>query len=150
MHVNLLISYIIQCTYSCLRYVNSGRGQIQDYYSPAYTSFNIQLNVAPPLLVVCQQFNAHCIPHLLPNTAHVLLITLCQLWSNSNPMLLQFCINRLQHSIEPITADIGDMTTIRYTLYSSIAAKYSAHHVRAISTLGHVKFIVIEVLEILS
>jgi hypothetical protein len=73
-------------------YVNSGSCQIQCNYGSAYSGLYIQLLVSPLLLEICRQQDARHTPSLLANTADVSWILLCQLWSGSNPLLLQFCI----------------------------------------------------------
>jgi hypothetical protein len=50
------------------------------------SAWNIQLHVSPFPLEICRNFDARSTPHLLPNTAHLLLFTLCQRWSLSNPL----------------------------------------------------------------
>jgi hypothetical protein len=62
----------IQRTTSSLRNVDCGPGHIQCIYSSAYSGFNIQLNVSPPLFETCRQFNAPYTANILPNTAHIL------------------------------------------------------------------------------
>jgi hypothetical protein len=90
--------------------------------------------------VICRQFDERYTAHLLANTAHVLLCTLCQLRSMSNPTLLQFCILRLQYPFEYISAAFGDMSTIQCALHTAFADKYSARHpVEAVSTLCSVQ-----------
>jgi hypothetical protein len=76
----------MQRTSAGLRYVNSGAGQIQCHYSFANSGFIIQINVPPLLLQICRQLDARHTSHFLPNTAHILLFTLCQIWSLSNRM----------------------------------------------------------------
>jgi hypothetical protein len=61
--------------------VNCVSGHIQCNYSSAYTGFNIQLNVSALLLEISEQVNARYISSLVPNTAHILQFTLCELWS---------------------------------------------------------------------
>jgi hypothetical protein len=64
---------------------------------------------------------------LVPNTAHILQITLCELWSRTYTMHLQLHIFRLQYSFERICAAIGDISTIQCALHCKLGAKYSAH-----------------------
>jgi hypothetical protein len=71
---------------SCLRYVYYGLGQIKYIYISWYSSFSIQLNVSPSILVICRQTNARYTPHSHPNTGHNMRFTLSQLWSRSNPI----------------------------------------------------------------
>jgi hypothetical protein len=83
MSVTLQIWCQIQRTSSSLRYVNYRRGHIQCIYSSAYWGFNIHLNVSALLLEISWQFNARDTAFLVPNTAHILQFTLCELWSRS-------------------------------------------------------------------
>jgi hypothetical protein len=71
----------IQRTSSGLRYVNYGPGHIECIYSSIYSDFNFHLYVSALLLYISRQFNARCTANLLPNTAHILPFTLCDLWS---------------------------------------------------------------------
>jgi hypothetical protein len=66
---------------SSLRYLNCSPGHIQCNYSSAYSGFNIQLNVPALLLDICRHFGARCNANLVPNTAHIIQFTLCELWS---------------------------------------------------------------------
>jgi hypothetical protein len=59
---------------------------IQYNYRSVYSGFNIQLNVAPLLLQICRQFSDRYTANLVPNTAHVLRVTRCQLWSGTYAM----------------------------------------------------------------
>jgi hypothetical protein len=123
-----------------LHSVNCVSCQIQCTCSFAYLGCSIQLNVYPLLLVVWRQFDARYTPHLLSNAAHVLLFTLCQLCSMSNPMILQICVFRLVYSFECISAAIADITATRCAFYSKFAPKYSADlPVFAMSTLVRAK-----------
>jgi hypothetical protein len=88
-------------------------------------------------------------PHWLPNTALVLLFTLCHFWSRSNPTLLQFYIYSHQYSTGRISVSIGHMSTIRSSLYLKfVQICYTFKFVRAMSTLGLVKYTIIVVLHI--
>jgi hypothetical protein len=69
----------IQLTSSSLRCVNCGPGHIQCNYSSAYSGFNIHLNVSALILDICRQINAPYTANFVPNTAHILQITLCGL-----------------------------------------------------------------------
>jgi hypothetical protein len=113
----------IQSTISCLRSVKSGSRQMQYNYSSSYAGFNIQLNVPPQRLVDYRQIDARYTPHLLRYTEHNIGITLCQLWSRSNAIELQFMSFRLQCSIERIWVAIGGVSTNPSALYSTFAAK---------------------------
>jgi hypothetical protein len=117
----------IQRTSFSLRYVNCGPDHIQCNYSSSYLGYNIQLNVSPLLLEISRQFNALYTAKLMPNKAHMLQFTLCELWSRTYTMYLQLRIFRLQYSTERICVAIEDMSTIQCALYRKPGAKYSAH-----------------------
>jgi hypothetical protein len=76
----------IQRTSSSLLYLICGPGHIQCNYSSAYLGFNIQVKVAPLLLEASRQCNARYTANLVPNTAHILQLTLSELWSRSYTM----------------------------------------------------------------
>jgi hypothetical protein len=76
----------IQRTSSSLRNVNCGPGHIQCIYSAAYSGINIQLNVSAWLLEIYRQFNVRYTAIMLPNTAHILPITIWKLWSRTYTM----------------------------------------------------------------
>jgi hypothetical protein len=69
----------IQRTSSSLSYVNCGPDYIQYNNSSAYAGFNIQLNVSALLLEIFRKFDARYAATLVPNTAHILQFTLCEL-----------------------------------------------------------------------
>jgi hypothetical protein len=117
----------IQCISSRLRYVNCGPGHIQCIYSSAYSDFHVHLNVSALLLEISRQFNARFTANLVPNTAHILRFTLCELWSRTYTMHLQLHLFRLQYSFERICSAIVHITTIQCVLYCKLGAKYSAH-----------------------
>jgi hypothetical protein len=71
---------------SSLRYVNCGPDHIQCNCSSAYLGYNIQLIVSPLLLETCRQFNARYTGNLVPNTAHMVQYTLCELWCRTYTM----------------------------------------------------------------
>jgi hypothetical protein len=73
-------------TASGLRYVNYGPGHIQCIYSSIYSGLIIRLNAFALLLDIIGHFDACYTAILVPNTAHVLRFTLCQLWSRTNTM----------------------------------------------------------------
>jgi hypothetical protein len=127
MHIILLTWCQIQPTSSGIRYVNCGSGHIQCIYSSIYSDFNIHLNVSALLLYISRQYNARYTANLLPNTAHILRYTLCELWFRTYTMHLQLHIFRLQYSFERICAAIVHITTIQCALYCKLVAKYSAH-----------------------
>jgi hypothetical protein len=116
MHVILQILCQIQSPTSGLRYVNCGPGHIQCIYSSAYSDFNVHLNVSALLLDIFRQFNSRYTANLVPNTAHILRFTLCELWSRTYTMHLQLHIFRFQYSFERISAAIVHITTIRVIL----------------------------------
>jgi hypothetical protein len=117
----------VQSTSSGLRYVNCGPGHIQCNCSSAYAGFNIRLNVSALRLENSRQFNARYIDKLVPNTAHILRFTLCELWPRTYTMYLLLRIFRLQYSTERICASIGDKPTFRCALRCKLGAKYGAH-----------------------
>jgi hypothetical protein len=71
----------MQRTPSSFRYVNCGPGHIEFNYSYAYSGFNVQVNVSELLLDICRQFNERNTENLVPNIAHILQLTLRELWS---------------------------------------------------------------------
>jgi hypothetical protein len=73
-------------TSSSLRYLNCGPGHIQCNNSSTYSGFTIHLNVSPPLLEIYRQFSVRYTANVVPNTAHILQITLCELWSRTYTM----------------------------------------------------------------
>jgi hypothetical protein len=81
MRVKLQTLCQIQRTPSSSRYVYCGSGHIQCNYSSAYSVLNILLNVTALLFQISRLFNARYTANMLPNTAHILQITLCELWS---------------------------------------------------------------------
>jgi hypothetical protein len=117
----------IQRTSTRLRYVNSGPGHIQCIYSTAYSLLNIQLNVSAMLLEISRQFNERYTANMVPNIAHILQFSLCELWSRSYTKYLQLFIFRLQYSAEGSSPAIEGISTIRRALYCKLGAKYSAH-----------------------
>jgi hypothetical protein len=127
MRVILQILCQIQSPTSGLRYVNCGPGHIQCIYSSIYSDFNIRLNLSALLLVIVGHVDARYTANLVPNAAHIIRYTLCELWSRTYTMHLQLRIFRLQCSSERICAAIGNITTIQCALYCKLGAKYSAH-----------------------
>jgi hypothetical protein len=117
----------IQRTSSGLRYVNYGPGHIQSTFSIAYLGFNIHVNVSALLLEISRQLNSRNTANLVPNTAHILRFTLCELWPRTYTMHLQLHIFRLQYSFERTCAAIVHITTIQCALCRKLVAKYSAH-----------------------
>jgi hypothetical protein len=117
----------IQRISSSLRYATCGPGHIQSIFSTAYLGFNIRLKVAPLLYEVSRRFNERNTANLVTITAHILQISLCELWSRTYTMHLQLRIFRLQCSSERICAAIGNISTIQCSLYCKLVAKYSAH-----------------------
>jgi hypothetical protein len=85
------------------------------------------MNVSALLLEIPRQFNAHYTANSVPNRAHGLPFTLCELWSRTYAMYLQLRILRLQYSTERICTTIGDNRTYRCALYCKHGSKYSAH-----------------------
>jgi hypothetical protein len=112
----------IQHTSYGLRYENCGPGHIQCIYSSACSGFNINLNVSALLLEISRQFNARYTANVVPNTAHVVKFTLCELLSRTYIMQLQLRIFRLQYLTDPICASIGDNRIYRCALYCKLGA----------------------------
>jgi hypothetical protein len=127
MRVILLTWCQMQHTSLSLLYVNCGPGHIQCNYSSAYSGFNIRLNLSALLLEIIGHVDARYTSNLVPNTAHILRYTLCELWSRTYTMHLQLHIFRLQYSFERICTAILHITTIQCALYCILGAKYSAH-----------------------
>jgi hypothetical protein len=71
---------------SRLSYLNCGPGHIHCIFSSEYSNSNIQLNVSALLLEIYRQFNVRHTAIMVPNTAHILPITLCKLWSRTYTM----------------------------------------------------------------
>jgi hypothetical protein len=63
----------------------------------------------------------------MPNTAHILQFTLCELWSRTCRLYLQLRIFRLQYSAEGRSPAIGGISSMQWALYCKLGAKYSAH-----------------------
>jgi hypothetical protein len=72
----------------------------------------------------------------VPNTAHIVQLTLCGLWSRLYTKHLQLRILRLQYSAAGIIAAIVDITSILCALYCILGARYRAH--RAVYTVWSV------------
>jgi hypothetical protein len=117
----------IQRISSRLLYVNCGPDYMQSIFSSANLDFNIQLWVSAQLLEISRQFNSRYTANLVPNTAHILRFTLCDLWSRTYTILLQLRTFRLEYSSERICPAIGNISTIQCSLYCKLVAKYSAH-----------------------
>jgi hypothetical protein len=127
MSVILQSWFQIKPTFPGLRYLNCGPGHIPCNYSSAYLGFNIQLNLPALILEICRQFNATYTGIIVPNTAHTLYITLCELWPLPYTMYLQLRIFRPEYLTERICAAIGDITNMQCASYCKLGAKYSAH-----------------------
>jgi hypothetical protein len=84
----------IQHTSLSLLYVNCGPVHIQSNYSSAYSGFNIRLNLSALLLEIIGHVDARYTANLVPNAAHILRYTLCELWSRTYTMHLQLRIFR--------------------------------------------------------
>jgi hypothetical protein len=107
--------------------VNCRSWHIEWNYSTAYSGFNIRLNISALLLEIIGHVDARYTANLVPNTAHILLYTLCELWSRTYTMHLQHRIFSVQYSSQRICAAIVHITTIQCSLYCKLVAKYSAH-----------------------
>jgi hypothetical protein len=117
----------IQRTTSSLSYVTCGPDHIQIIYSSAYSILNFRLNVSALLLEICRYLRACYTANFVPNTEPILQFALCELWSRTYTMHLQLRMFRLQCSSERISAAIGDISTIQYSLYCKLGTNYSAH-----------------------
>jgi hypothetical protein len=117
----------IQRVSSRLRYVNCGPGHIQGIYCSAYSVFNIPLKVGPMLLEVSRQYNERYTASSAPITAHILQLSLCELWSRTYTKYLQLLIVRPQYSTERTCVALRDIPILRCALYCKFGAKYSAH-----------------------
>jgi hypothetical protein len=112
---------------SSFRYVNSGPAHIQSIYSSAYMCFNIRWNVSALVLEISRQFNVRYTGNLVPNTAHIVLFTLCELRCRTYTKYLQLRIFRLQYSTVGICDAIVDITSILSALHCKLGAKCRAH-----------------------
>jgi hypothetical protein len=63
----------------------------------------------------------------VPNTAHIVQFTLCEMWCRTYTKYLQLRIFMLQYSAVGICAAIIYITTIQCALYCKLGAKYSAY-----------------------
>jgi hypothetical protein len=117
----------IQPTSSSLRYAICSPGHMQCIYSSAYSGVNTQLRVSALPLLIYRQFNVRYTANIVPNTAHILQLTLSDLWFLTYTMKIQFRIFWLQYSNERISAAIGDMSRVQCALYCELYAKYCAH-----------------------
>jgi hypothetical protein len=79
------------------------------FTAPHIECSNIQLNVSALLLQISRQFDVRYTAKLLPNTAHIVQFTLCDLWSRPYTKYLQLRIFRLQYWTDRICAANGDM-----------------------------------------
>jgi hypothetical protein len=127
MRVTLQIWCHIKRTTTSLRYVNCGPDDIECNYSSVYSGYNIQLIVSPLLLDICRQLNARYTANFVPNTAHIVQFTVCELSSRTHTMHLELRILRLQYSTERICAAIRDISTVQRALCCKHRAKYSVH-----------------------
>jgi hypothetical protein len=90
---------------------------VQCNNSSAYACFNIQVKVSALLLEIYRQFNMRYTANMVPNTAHILQLTLSELWSRPYTMKLQIRMFGLQYSAEGICSAIGDITPIQCVLF---------------------------------
>jgi hypothetical protein len=109
-----------------LRYVNSGPCQIQRYCSFGDSARYTQLKSPRFPFQIYRQLDTRSTPNLLPNIVRINWVLLCQSWSLSNPLYLQFSILRIKYSIKHISTAIEGILTIRCALYYTFAAKYGA------------------------
>jgi hypothetical protein len=126
MPVILQILCQIQSPSSGLRYVNCGPGHIQCICSSAYSDFKVHLNVSVLLLEISRQFNSRYTANLVPNTAHILRFTLCELWSRT---YTKCCISaysgfNIQLNVSATLLDTSRQVSARYT---ANLEPYTAH-----------------------
>jgi hypothetical protein len=117
----------IQRTSLSILHVHCCPGLIQCNYSFAYSGINIRLILSALLLEIIGHIHACYTANLVPNAAHILLFTLCELWSRTYTMHLQVRMYRIQYSSERICAAIGDNRTFPCPLYCKFGAKYSEY-----------------------
>jgi hypothetical protein len=117
MSVILQIWCQIQCTSSSFRFVNCADGRIQCIYSLAYSGFNILLNVPALLLDICRHFGARCNANFLPNTAHIIQFTLCELWSRHIQCIYSSAYSgfNIQLNVPALLLEISWQFNQRYT-----------------------------------
>jgi hypothetical protein len=117
MRVILQTGSKMQRTFSSLRYLNCGPVHIQCTYSSIYSGFNIQLNTSAMPLETYRQFNARYTANLVPNTAHILQFTLCELCSRDiqcNNSCAYSCFN-IQVKVTALILEIYRQFNVRYT-----------------------------------
>jgi hypothetical protein len=117
----------IQRSSSSLRYATCGPGHIQSIFSTAYLGFNIHVNVSALLLEISRQFNARYTANLVPNTAHIVRFTQCELWSRTYTMYLQIRIFSPEYWTECVCAAVWDIPIFACALYCKFGAKYRTH-----------------------
>jgi hypothetical protein len=101
-----------------------------------FSDYLFHLNVSALLLEISRQFTARYTANIVPNTAHVLLFTLCELCSRPYTKSLQLRIFRLQYSAVGNCSVILDITTTQCALYCKLGDKYSSYApVYAMSTV---------------
>jgi hypothetical protein len=123
----------IQRISSSLCYVNCGPGHIKSTYSSAYLGLNILLQAASLLLEVSRQFSARYTAFLVPNAAHILQYTLCELWFRTYTKYLQLRILMFQYSAVGICAAIVHITTIQCALHCIFGVKYISSSLRCVN-----------------
>jgi hypothetical protein len=94
-----------------------GPGHIEYSYSPTYSGFNIQQKVWALLLEISRQFSVRYTANLMPNMAHILQFTLCDLSSRPYTKYFQHRIFRLQYSAEGSSPAVVRISTIQWALY---------------------------------
>jgi hypothetical protein len=90
---------------------------IQCIYSSEYSGFNIQLNVSALVLEISRKFNARYTARLVPNTAHILQFTLCELWSRHIQCYYSSAYSgfNIHPSVSPMQLEICRKCESRYT-----------------------------------
>jgi hypothetical protein len=107
----------IQRTTASLRNVYCGPGHKQSIYSSAYSVHNIQLNVSALLLEISRKFNVRYTANLVPNTAHILQFTLCELWSGhiQSTYSSAYSGHNIQLNVSALLLEISRQFNARYT-----------------------------------
>jgi hypothetical protein len=85
------------------------------------------MNISALLLEICRYLDARYTANLVPNTPHIVQLTLCELWYRTYTKYLELRIFSLQYSTESICAVIGDISTVLCALFRKLGAKYSTN-----------------------
>jgi hypothetical protein len=133
MRVILHICCQIMPASSCIRYVNNCPGQIKFIYISCYSGINIQVNVSPPILVKCRQFNAryifHICSHIQPKSSRLRYV-------KSAPSQIKYNYS-FSYSVFNIQLNVSPLLLL---VYRQIGARYTPHLLR---NTGHSSNIVL-------